>query len=125
MPRRTLAFLLQSGALDQPLASVDTNGSADGSVVVADQADAANALITVDADTSHTGDLGLGNVDLPVDVGGIGDVGGLLDTHAGSRTNEENDGKRPGLSGRFLSTDCELAERDGFRTRGSVSKFNT
>jgi hypothetical protein len=76
--------LLQRGALDQPLASVDTNGSADGSLVVGgDQADAANALITVDADTSHTGDLGLGNVDLPVDVGGIGDLGGLLDTHTG------------------------------------------
>jgi hypothetical protein len=70
--------------LDQPLAAVDTNGAADGSVVVGgDQADAANALITADATTpSDTGDLGLGNVDLPLDIGGS-DLGGLLDTHTG------------------------------------------
>jgi hypothetical protein len=74
-----------TGVLGQPLASVDTNGSADGSFVVGgDEGDAANALISADVGgDAGVGDLGLDQISMPVDIGDLGDLGGLVDANAG------------------------------------------
>lgn len=55
-------------------------------VLPGDESDFSNELITADADTPT--DLGIGGADLPVDVGGVdigglGDLGGLVDSQVG------------------------------------------
>jgi hypothetical protein len=60
-----------------PLAVADLNGPAEGDVQVG-EGDPADAFITANFDTGDVG-VGDGLASLPVDVGGLGDLGGLGD----------------------------------------------
>jgi hypothetical protein len=60
-----------------PLAVADLNGPAEGDVQVG-EGDPADAFITANFDSGDVG-VGDGLASLPVDVGGLGDLGGLGD----------------------------------------------